>query len=151
MAVDGGNYVLVRHYNGLETLYGHQSKTYAKVGDFVKAGDLVGFGGSTGHSSGPHLHLEIRYAGNPIDPNFFFDFQELTLRFHHTILTPANFTYLKTARRTYYHTVKSGQTLSHVSRKYNVPVAKLCKLNGISPQNPITCRAENKNPLVFVI
>ncbi|MBY0425225.1 MAG: M23 family metallopeptidase, partial [Cytophagales bacterium] len=54
-----GNYVLVRHYNGLETIYGHLTRQTVKVGDYVKAGELVGLGGSTGRSSGPHLHFEV--------------------------------------------------------------------------------------------
>ena len=56
-----GNLVILRHENGLETFYGHLSKRQVSVGDWVRAGDIVGLGGSTGRSSGPHLHFETRY------------------------------------------------------------------------------------------
>ena len=69
-----GYYVLVRHENGLETLYGHLSKPIVAVGDSVMAGNVVGLGGNTGKSTGPHLHFEVRYKGNPIDPKRIFDF-----------------------------------------------------------------------------
>jgi len=54
-----GRYVVLRHLNGLETLYGHLSKAKVKVGDVVSAGDLIGLGGSTGRSTGTHLHFEF--------------------------------------------------------------------------------------------
>lgn len=62
-----GYYVLVRHRNGLETLYGHLSKISVEVGQEVRAGELLGLGGSTGRSTGPHLHFEIRYQGLSIN------------------------------------------------------------------------------------
>lgn len=63
-----GNLVKVDHGNGVETWYGHCSKIYAKVGDKVKAGDVIAAVGSTGNSTGPHLHLEIRVNGNTVNP-----------------------------------------------------------------------------------
>lgn len=63
-----GNLVKVDHGNGVETWYGHCSKIYAKVGDKVKAGDVIATVGSTGNSTGPHLHLEIRVNGNTVNP-----------------------------------------------------------------------------------
>jgi murein DD-endopeptidase MepM/ murein hydrolase activator NlpD len=54
------------------TVYGHNSKLYAKVGDKVKAGDVVAGAGNTGHSFGTHCHLEIRINGEPVDPIKFF-------------------------------------------------------------------------------
>ncbi|HSZ26117.1 MAG TPA: M23 family metallopeptidase, partial [Cytophagaceae bacterium] len=59
-----GRYIVVRHYNGLETLYGHLSATNVTVGQLVKAGEEIGKGGNTGRSTGPHLHFEVRYEGN---------------------------------------------------------------------------------------
>lgn len=63
-----GNCVVVRHLNGLETLYGHLSQISVQANQFVKAGQLLGLGGSTGRSSGPHLHFETRYKDYSFDP-----------------------------------------------------------------------------------
>ncbi|HRT53855.1 MAG TPA: M23 family metallopeptidase [Flavobacteriales bacterium] len=75
-----GHVVVVRHANGIETLYGHMSERKVEVGDHVEAGDLIGLGGSTGRSSGNHLHFETRYLGQPIDPQLLFNVQEGELR-----------------------------------------------------------------------
>ncbi|NDE62110.1 MAG: M23 family metallopeptidase, partial [Cyclobacteriaceae bacterium] len=71
-----GYYYVVRHKNGLETLYGHLSKHVVEVGQEVKAGDFLGKGGSTGRSTGPHLHYELRYKGLPFDPEIVYDFEK---------------------------------------------------------------------------
>lgn len=63
-----GNLIIVDHGNGVETWYGHCSKLYAKVGDEVNAGDVISAVGSTGNSTGPHLHFEIRINGNCVNP-----------------------------------------------------------------------------------
>ena len=65
---DYGKVVVVRHNNGLETLYAHMSKTAVKEGQLVKAGELLGHGGQTGNATGTHLHLEMRFKGLPINP-----------------------------------------------------------------------------------
>ena len=75
VGVGYGNYVLIRHNNGFETVYGHLSKLLVDTEQKVKAGDPIGLGGSTGHSTGPHLHFEVRYLGNPINPEDVIDFQ----------------------------------------------------------------------------
>lgn len=79
-----GNYVVVRHGNGLETVYGHLSKHLCKVGDIVKAGQPIGLGGNTGRSTGSHLHFETRVMGQAIDPSELFDFvhQDVTCDFY---------------------------------------------------------------------
>jgi murein DD-endopeptidase MepM/ murein hydrolase activator NlpD len=73
-----GNYVVVRHDNGLETVYGHLSKIMVHEDQVLKAGDVLGLGGSTGRSTGPHLHFEVRYLGNAINPEKIFDFADGT-------------------------------------------------------------------------
>ena len=75
-----GNLVIVRHDNGLETFYAHLSKIYVQPGDMVSAGTVVGLGGSTGRSTGPHLHFETRYKGYAFDPEWLIDFKTGTLR-----------------------------------------------------------------------
>ena len=75
-----GNLIIIRHANGLETYYGHLSRRDVQSGDWVNAGDVIGLGGSTGRSSGPHLHFETRYKGYAFDPNWLIDFETGTLR-----------------------------------------------------------------------
>ena len=75
-----GNLVVVRHYNGLETVYGHLSKINVKPMQVIKAGDVLGLGGSTGRSTGPHLHFEVRFQYEPFDPEWILDFQNYSLR-----------------------------------------------------------------------
>lgn len=132
-----GNYVVLRHYNGLETVYGHMTRAAVVTGTYVKAGELIGYGGSTGRSTGPHLHFEIRYAGNPIDPKFFYDFSNCELRFRTCLITNQNFNYQKQARLAYFHTIRSGDSLGKLARRYGVPVSRLCRLNGISTKTKL--------------
>lgn len=127
-----GHYILIRHYNGLETLYGHLSKRLMEPGDIVKAGDVIGLGGSTGRSTGPHLHFEVRYQGNAIAPTDVFNFDELTLKSQELEISASTFEYLKEARKIRYHRVRSGDTLSHISYRYGVSISTICRLNGIS-------------------
>ncbi len=70
-----GNYVIIRHENGLETVYGHMSKHLVKENQSVRAGEPIGLGGNTGRSTGSHLHFETRLLGEYIDPELLFDFQ----------------------------------------------------------------------------
>jgi murein DD-endopeptidase MepM/ murein hydrolase activator NlpD len=127
-----GRYVVVRHYNGLETLYAHLTSAGVKVGQLVKAGEEIGKGGSTGRSTGPHLHFEVRYEGNAFNPESVFDFVNNSLHSRTFNLMPEHFAYLKEARKVYYHVIKSGETLGSISRKYRVSITQLCKLNGIT-------------------
>lgn len=69
-----GNYYVIRHENGLETIYGHLSKHIVKQDEYVKAGQAIGLGGSTGRSTGPHLHFEMRFMGIALDPSDLIDF-----------------------------------------------------------------------------
>ncbi|MFD2516089.1 peptidoglycan DD-metalloendopeptidase family protein [Pontibacter locisalis] len=140
-----GNYIVVRHYNGLETLYGHMSKAIAQPGTFVKSGDLIGLGGSTGRSSGPHLHYEVRYQGNPMDPENLYDFPDYLLKGESFVITSALFNYYNKAksggtsggRRTAYHTVRKGDTLSGIGKKFGVSPSQIAKLNRISTRSTL--------------
>lgn len=145
-----GNILVIRHANGLETYYGHLSKYVVNSGDIVKAGELIGYGGSTGHSTGPHLHFETRYMGKPFDPERIFDFQNGKLR--DTIFTLKKHYFninshygqtdeqsIKTGKEkpkpakpsAVYHKVKSGDNLSKIAKKYGTTVKAICKLNKI--------------------
>ncbi|WP_114750182.1 peptidoglycan DD-metalloendopeptidase family protein [Pleomorphovibrio marinus] len=127
-----GHFVLVRHLNGLETLYGHLSKTEVEVGQELTAGSIIGFGGNTGRSTGPHLHFEVRYHGVSLDPEEVFDFdagkpKSPTFRLH-----AQHFAHLKEARESIYHSVKSGENLSLIGRKYGVSLAHITKMNNLN-------------------
>lgn len=66
-----GYYVVVDHGNGLSTLYAHNSKLLVRVGQTVEAGDIVSLSGSTGRSTGPHLHFEVRVNGERTNPRYY--------------------------------------------------------------------------------
>lgn len=127
-----GNVVVIRHPFGLETIYGHLSKIMVVPMQKVKAGDIIGLGGNSGRSTGSHLHFEIRYRGEPFDPNYFIDFNEYQLKTDTLVLTRANFEYLIELRKAKYCTIRKGDTLYKIARRYNTTVNQLCKLNNIS-------------------
>ncbi len=153
-----GNLVIVRHENGLETFYGHLSKRLSEPGQWVKAGDVIGLGGSTGRSSGPHLHFETRYKGYAFDPQWIVDFEKGELRknvfvLRRSYLDPSS-RYMpesideeeeiyatdeqiieeekriaaeKAAEK--WHSVRSGETVSSIARKYGKTLSAIKKLN----------------------
>lgn len=92
-----GRCVVVRHYNGLETVYGHLSQLHLSENTLVKAGDLIGLGGSTGRSSGSHLHFETRYEGNPFDAENIFKFtrEKTDIRTQEFLMTSRMYDYLR--------------------------------------------------------
>lgn len=143
-----GNYIVVRHDNGLETVYGHLSKKLVPRDAIVKAGQPIALGGSTGRSTGPHLHFETRVMGIPINPALIFDFQEgVPLQDVYTFhRSQANFkkaaspkqyvkrskASAKTKKAPAVHRIRKGDTLSEIAAKHGISVTKLCKLNNIS-------------------
>lgn len=70
-----GKYIVIRHNNGLETIYGHLSKQLVSENQNVRAGDVIGLGGNTGRSTGSHLHFETRFCGFALNPALMFDFR----------------------------------------------------------------------------
>lgn len=128
-----GHVVVVRHFNGLETLYAHFSRRLVDVGDYVRAGDVLGLGGNTGRSFGSHLHFEIRYFGEPLNPNDIIDFNNFTLITDTLHLSKAYFEHIVEARRAQYYTIRSGDTLSHIARRYGTTVNAICRLNNMTP------------------
>lgn len=119
-----GHYLVIRHPNGLETVYGHLSKKLVGENDIVHAGDPIGLGGNTGRSTGSHLHFETRVLGQAINPALMFDFPNQTA-------VTDYYVYSKNTREVYYK-VRSGDTLSRIAIKNETTVANICKLNGIS-------------------
>ena len=132
-----GNVVVVRHHNGLETLYGHLSRVTVQPNQRVKAGDQVGLGGNTGRSTGAHLHFEIRYLGEPFNPSHIIDFDNAFLKSDTLVLTRDNFEYLTVQRQMVVHTVRRGETLGSIARRYGTTVNNLCRLNGVTPRTTL--------------
>jgi len=128
-----GYFVVVRHYNGLETVYGHLSRPLVDEYEPVKAGYVLGLGGNTGRSTGSHLHLEIRYLGEAIDPAKVIDFSTGRLRNEqeYVIGIKAMKQAKAEAAAMKYHKVKQGDTLSGIAKKYGTSVKRLCQLNNI--------------------
>ena len=131
-----GYFVLVRHYNGLETLYGHMSRQLTQVGQLLRAGDVIGLGGSTGRSSGPHLHYEVRYQGNAFDPSLIYNFAESRLSNQYFSLLPSHFAHIaqrraSVVRRLVYYRVRRGDTLGGIATRHGTTITKLTKLNRI--------------------
>ena len=148
-----GQTVVIRHDNGLETIYSHLSRPLVKPNQIVKKGEVIGKGGNTGKSYGSHLHLGISYKGDYIHPEYFFEFNESNKVRAKEIWVTRKWTtpYLHNARRkskievatTYeealkseknqrkVYVVKRGDTLSKISHQYNISIRSLCRTNSI--------------------
>ena len=133
-----GKYIVIRHPNGLETVYGHLSKQIIKENDYVKAGTVIGLGGNTGRSTGSHLHFETRFLGQPINPAEIIDFknevqhQDLFVFRNLKVNGRKTNIYTNSSNKMAYHRVKRGDSLDRIARRYGTTVSNLCRLNGIS-------------------
>jgi len=137
-----GNLVVIRHSNGLETYYGHLSKILLSPNEIVKAGEVVGRGGNTGRSTGPHLHFEVRYKGQSFDPERIVNFETGEVRDTVFSLKRHYFSIYshygqsdeesKAASGRIVHIIKRGDTLGRLAVKYGTTVSKICNLNAIS-------------------
>jgi LysM repeat protein len=156
-----GNCVVIRHYNGLETLYGHLSKIKVKVNQQVKAGDIIGLGGRTGRATCNHLHFETRFQGKAFNPKQLIDFNTYSLLADTFTVTRSTYglsrdyvpgiskeTFVadngtdkpnkksksvKSSKSQKYHTIKNGDTLGRLAIKYGTTVKQICSINGIKP------------------
>ena len=147
-----GNLVVIRHDNGPETYYGHLSERMVEPNQWVEAGQVIGLGGSTGRSTGPHLHFETRYYGQSFDPERLIDFKSGTLCRETFLLKRSYFSIYSRASQDFedeitneeqdkkeqaereamrYHKIRSGDTLGAIARKYGTTVGNICRLNGI--------------------
>ena len=136
-----GNLVVIRHDNGLETYYGHLSRRLVNPGQMVKAGDIIGLGGNTGRSYGSHLHFEVRYLGNDINPNRLIDFENFKTKYDtlyisgYTVSVPnptpqtVQPTTPKPTTSAQYYKVRKGDNLGKIAAKYHTTVSKIKKLN----------------------
>ena len=130
-----GNVVVIRHRDGLETVYAHLSKIKVKSGDKISSGALIGLGGSSGRSSGSHLHFEIRYKGIPLNPSQFISFNNYSLRDQEFVLKKTKKGYIAYPLHANFHKVKKGESLTLISKKYGLSVKQLKSLNGIPPKS----------------
>lgn len=137
-----GHYIVIRHNNGIETVYAHLSKKLVIQDQNVKAGQPIGLGGNTGRSTGAHLHFETLLAGKNINPALMFDFekQDVTGDFY----TYRKGVYQEVDRKTgkivesaepLYHKVRKGESLSVIARKCGVSVNTLYRLNKLNSRS----------------
>lgn len=147
-----GNLIILRHDNGLETYYGHLSERLVEPGQWVEAGQIIGLGGSTGRSTGPHLHFETRYYGQSFDPERLIEFKSGMLCRETFLLKKSFFSIHSNAGQDFddeianeeedrkeaaekaamkYHRIRSGDTLGGIARRYGTTVTNICRLNGI--------------------
>lgn len=158
-----GNYVVIRHPNGLETVYGHLSKQLVKEDQIVRSGEPIGLGGNTGHSFGSHLHFETRLLGEPIDPSLMFDFvnQDVTgdyYVYHNpnafeeksdseedgnyngnvlAKISQKNESKAESGSGALYYKVKRGDTLYSIAQEKGMSVQELCRINSLSKRSRI--------------
>lgn len=152
-----GNYIILRHPNKLETVYGHLNKILVKPNQVVKAGQPIGLGGSTGRSTGPHLHFETRFMGYAINPAAIINFSNGTVHTDtytfskQTYQQPRNFTpndnkkkveqsqnRYQAATITETYTVKRGDSVGSIARAYGISTTTLRRLNNMSSTERIT-------------
>ena len=157
-----GYYLVIRHLNGLETVYGHLSKFLVEENDYVESGQSIGLAGNTGRSFGSHLHFETRFLGKPINPNFIIDFPSKTVHQEEYLVTNSSYRKTNNSSRSIiaststtnssnvarsnnsestnkfvsgevqYHRIQKGDTLGAISKKYNTNVNTICNLNNIN-------------------
>ena len=130
-----GHYIVIRHDNGLETVYAHLSEVLVKLNQNIKAGELIAYGGNTGHSTGPHLHFETRYMGNAINPAHIINFNTGHVFSQTYLLTKKGTFYyqreIKQLHAAKYYKVRKGDVLGRIAIRNGTSVKTLCRLNGI--------------------
>lgn len=142
-----GHYVVIRHDNGLETVYGHLSQPLFDENERIFAGEVLGLGGNTGRSTGPHLHFEVRYLGNAINPALIIDWEKGCIRNNadsYLITKAGSYAHLQRQNSNgtmsysgqQYHKVRNGDTLSGIAKKYGTSVKAILNLNPKLKSNP---------------
>ena len=158
-----GNIVVIRHYNGLETVYAHNRKNLVKVNNVVRSGDPISLEGNTGRSTTSHLHFEVRVDGEYFNPRKLIDFNNKKLQSGTLTISksenkpllailssvdvkeniPTDMPTFKDSKPTpdlkvkKYHKIVSGDTLYGIALRNKMSVASLCKLNNITRDSVI--------------
>ncbi len=154
-----GNVVIIRHSNGLETVYAHLSKILVEPGQKIEAGKTLGLGGNTGHSFGAHLHFEMRYLGQAMDAEDFIDFKNGILKNNSVLITKADVETKYDLRALHSRqkkdlgltrvsgskskhkgktiTVRKGDTLGKIAQRNHTTIKAICKKNGIKQNKKI--------------
>ncbi|MFT6334229.1 MAG: murein DD-endopeptidase MepM/ murein hydrolase activator NlpD [Saprospiraceae bacterium] len=149
-----GKTVVVRHANDVETVYAHLSAYTVKINDVIKEGQIIGFGGNTGNSRGSHLHLEVRYKGVCIHPEYVFNFDgsntingrklwvtngwkspRMHSSYRKSKIKPLETETVALAwqkNEPKYHKIRRGDTLSELARSYSLRISEICSMNAIS-------------------
>lgn len=125
-----GNVVIIMHPNGLETVYAHLSKIKVKPGQVILSGQPIGLGGSTGRSSGPHLHFEIRYKGQALNPENIVSLNESKTHHPEIIIKNTKHGVCAYPGNSFLHTVQKGESWHVIASKYGLSMHQLMAMNG---------------------
>jgi hypothetical protein len=125
-----GNVVIIRHYNGLETVYAHLSKIKVKTGQVVIAGQMVGLGGATGHATGTHLHFEVRFKGHALNPANFISFTENKMLNDTLIIRKSRYGVAAFPANANVYTVQRGDSWYEIAKRYGLTTRQLGSHNG---------------------
>ena len=128
-----GYYVVVRHYNGLETVYAHLNKVLSFRGDAVRAGDVIGLSGNSGRSTGPHLHFETRFLGGDFNPSLIIDFNKSTVKNKTFLWKKSLYPKKRVGDSLHVYRLKADATLEKLCEEKNWDLEELCLLNGLLP------------------
>ncbi len=137
-----GYYIVIRHDNGLETVYGHLDHIMCSVNQRVKAGDIIALSGNTGRSTGPHLHFETRFVGNSFNPATIINFSEQKV-YADTYVLKNKVHYGQKQQRSKskglakYYRVRNGDSLWVIARRTGTSVSKIKRLNRLSRKSVI--------------
>jgi peptidase M23-like protein/LysM domain-containing protein len=124
-----GNVVIVRHYNGLETVYAHLSKIKVKAGQVVIAGQTLGLGGATGRATGSHLHFEVRFKGHALNPANFISFTQNKTFNDTLIIRKSKYGIAAFPANASIYTVQRGDSWFEVAKRYGLTTTQLASLN----------------------
>lgn len=147
-----GYFLVLRHEDGLETIYAHLSKFLVAPNQEINVGDPIALGGNSGRSTGPHLHFEVRILGNPINPAKMFSFSDyLPLKNKYYVVKDETFEERLRYSGVYsvksgtskdysavkYYKVKKGDVLGKIASRNGISVSQLCRLNNIKTSSTI--------------